>query len=256
MRPPTKIFIYIGIVIKTVTWIILSILHSNGVPFSKRSHVWEPFGYCRRKMILSAYGFLKKLNQEPILMTDKVRSTGLKGFFFFGLLCASSADAIHDRNTALTSILCRRSRYNVTMVPMSSRNASMVQEKGFKFAENIDPSEYPDAFTDCDSMPFFSIFSDEDWDMFLKTPIIKNNAPDYAIFPEEEPYVPSLETKVVLETIMANMKETGTEKEAFAFLPERNLNSEWIIVLPIMCVPTLICSLGKLLRLLILESEE
>ena len=103
-------------------------------------------------------GFLKKLNQEPILMTDKVRSTGLKGLLLFGLLCASSAEAIHDRKTALTSILCRHSRCNVTMVPMSSRNASMKNENGFKLAENIDPSEYPDAFTDCDSMPFFNIF--------------------------------------------------------------------------------------------------
>ena len=70
-------------------------------------------------------------------------------------------------------------------------------------------------------MPFFSNFSDDDWEMFLKTPIIINKTPDHVIFPEEYPYVLSLETKVVLETIMANMKETSTEKEAFAFLPEK-----------------------------------
>ena len=193
VSPPTKILIYIGIVMKTVIWIILSSVYSNAIPFSKRSHFRKYFGYCRRKMILSTYmhslewtGFLKKLNQEPILMTDTIHSTGLKGLLLFGLLCASSAEAIHDRKTALTSILCRRSQCNITMVPMSSHITSMNNENGFKMAENIDLSKYPDAFTDCDSMPFFSILSDDDWDIFLKTPIIINNAPDHAIFPEED----------------------------------------------------------------------
>ena len=123
---------------------------------------------------------------------------------------------------------------------MSSHNSSVIHENGLKLAKIIDPSEYPDAFTNCDSIPFFSNLSDEDWDIFLKTPIIINNAPDCVMFPEEEPCVLSLETKVVFETIMGNMKDASTEKESFAFY-QKILNLEWIIVLLVMYVLTLIC---------------
>ena len=88
-------------------------------------------------------------------------------------------------------------------------------------ADKINPTEYPDAFTDNSRMPFFGNFSDEDWDFFLKHPIIIHSTPDPVIFSDGEPHVLSLETTVVLETIMANMKITSTEKEAFAFLPEK-----------------------------------
>ena len=44
VRPPIKILIYIGIVIKTVICIILSSVYSNRIPFSKRSHFREHFG--------------------------------------------------------------------------------------------------------------------------------------------------------------------------------------------------------------------
>ena len=98
-------------------------------------------------MILSAYmhswewtGFLKKINREPILMTDKIHSIGLKGLLLFGLLCASSVEAVHDRKSALSSSFYRPFQDNINKVPMSSNNASMIQKNGFKLADKIDPS--------------------------------------------------------------------------------------------------------------------
>ena len=47
--PLAKLLVYVGIVIKTVIWIILSSVYSKGVPFSRKSHFRELFGYCRGK---------------------------------------------------------------------------------------------------------------------------------------------------------------------------------------------------------------
>ena len=98
--------------------------------------------------------------------------------------------------------------------------SSVIQKNKFKLADKINPTEYPDAFTDNNRMLFPGNFSDEDWDFFFKHPIIIHSNPDLIIFSDGEPHVLSLETTVVLETIMANMKIASTEKEAFAFLPE------------------------------------
>ena len=91
-------------------------------------------------------------------MNDKIYSIGLKGLLLFGLLCASSVEAVYDRKSVIFSSLCRPFQDNITKVPTSSDNTSMIQKNGFKLVDEIDPSEYPDAFTDSDSMLFLAIF--------------------------------------------------------------------------------------------------
>ena len=117
-------------------------------------------------------------------MLDKIHMVGLKSILLFGLLCASSVEAIHDRKSVLSSSLCRPFRDNITTGPTSSHNVSMIKQFGFNLADKIDHSEFPDAFTDNNNMPFFSNFSDEDWEIFLNEPIMINTTHDPVIFPD------------------------------------------------------------------------
>ena len=71
--------------------------------------------------------FLKRINREPILMTDKIYSIGLKGLLLFGLLCVSSVEAIHNKKLAISPSL-RRSFQDNIKVPMSSYSASVIQK--------------------------------------------------------------------------------------------------------------------------------
>ena len=200
--PLAKLLLYMGIVIKTAIQLILSSIYCKKVHLSKKGRFREPSGYCRRKMILSAYmhswewtGYLKKLNREPILMADKIHSIGLKGLFLFGLLCASSVEAVHNRRLAISSSL-RWPFQNNIKVPMYIHNkntapdiasgfpvegaavgvidgyvienapvgiddgSSVIQKNKFKLADIIDPTEYPDAFTDNSRLGFLSQASD------------------------------------------------------------------------------------------------
>ena len=88
--PLAKLVIYVGFVINTMTWMILS--RANRISLRKRNRYQKRVGYCRRKMILSAYmhswewtGFLRKLNREPILMIDNIHRISMKGSFLFGI---------------------------------------------------------------------------------------------------------------------------------------------------------------------------
>ena len=96
---------------------------------------------------------------------------GLKSMLLFGILCASSVEALHDRKSAISSSLYRPFKDKITAEPTSSHNMSMIQKFGFKLADNLDHSKLPDARTDDNNMRFFSNFSDKDWELFLKKPI-------------------------------------------------------------------------------------
>ena len=105
LLPLAKLLVYWVLVIYTWMLLILSSVKMKRCQLRRTKKMKTDLcGYCRHKMILSSYmhsrawtGYLTKIGREPVTITSKVHSLGIKGTFIVGLLCATSVAGVNNK---------------------------------------------------------------------------------------------------------------------------------------------------------------